>query len=185
MDNKRLTDIELQEPPFIDRMETPKPIDTDVLPACPYEEGHTKYFSYRKHEGELCKYYPYTGVYISLVTGQIVANIGGREDFDGSALATKRHADRRAAIAKGLAEAAQEEGIGSTPTDMLAQVVKAQAKQALEQTRDGTGAAKFVWGLVGVEEDKKAGAAATVTVELDADSVASILQKLAKDETDD
>jgi hypothetical protein len=158
---------------------------TDILPQCEFEEGHPKFFEYKEWDGELCKHYPYTGVYISLVTGQIVANVGGREDFDGSALATKRHADRRAAIAKGLAEAAQEEGIGSTPTDMLAEVVKSQAKQALEQTRDGTGAAKFVWGIVGFDEEQKSsGSAATVTVELDADSVANILDKLAKGKQD-
>jgi len=151
----------------------------EVLPKCEVPIGDTKYFEYREYKEEICRYYPYTGAYVSLVTGQIRGNDGGRVDFDGSALVTKRHADRRAAIAKGLAEAAAEMGIGSTPTDMLSEVVKAQAKQALEQTRDGTGAAKFVWGLVGIDEEKKSGAAATVTVELDAESVAAILKKLA------
>jgi len=157
----------------------------ELLEKCYLEETDPKYFMWVEYKGEMCKYYPYTGAYYGIESKHIIGNDGGRVDFDGSALATKRHADRRAAIARGLAEAAQEEGIGSTPTDMLAEVVKAQAKQALEQTRDGTGAAKFVWGLVGIDEDKKTHAAATVTVELDADSVAEILKKLASDDGDE
>lgn len=156
----------------------------DILEPCDLDPADPKYFEYREANGEMCKYFPYTGAYYGLESKHIIRNDGGRVDFDGSALVTKRHADRRAAIAKGLAEAALEEGIGSTPTDMLAEVVKMQAKQALEQTRDGTGAAKFVWGLVGIDEEKKDGAAARVTVELDADSVAAILHKLASNDGD-
>jgi hypothetical protein len=157
-------------------------MDNEILEPCTLEESDPKFFMYVEKSGEMCKYFPYTGAYYGLESKHIIHNDGGRVDFDGSALATKRHADRRAAIARGLAEAALEEGIGNTPTDMLAEVVKQQAKQALEQTRDGTGAAKFVWGLVGIDEEKKSNAAATVTVELDAESVASILQKLAKED---
>jgi hypothetical protein len=152
----------------------------DMLPECPFEEGHPKHFEYQMEKGEMCKYYPYTGAYYGLESKRIIKNDGGRKDFDGSALATKRHADRREAIAQGLTEAAIESGLGSTPTDMLAEVVKRQAQQALQETRDGTNAAKFVWGIVGYkDEEEKNTASARVTVELDADSVANILRKLA------
>ena len=151
-----------------------------VYPMCELDPNDPKYFEFRDYDGEMCKYFPYTGAYYGLSSKKIVKNDGGRKDFDGSAMVTKRHADRRAAIAQGLAEAAIEEGIGSTPTDMLAQVIKNQAIQALEQTRDGTGAAKLIWGIVGMDVDDKGGKQAAVTVELNADAVEAILKKLAE-----
>ena len=151
----------------------------EYFPACTLEPNDPKFYLFRDRNGEMCKYYPYTGAYYGLTSKHIVANDGGRQDFDGSAMVTKRHADRRAAIAQGLAEAAIEEGIGSTPTDMLAQVIKNQAIQALEQTRDGTGAAKLIWGIVGMDVEAETGKQAAVTVELNAEAVEAILLKLA------
>jgi hypothetical protein len=154
----------------------------DVLPACEVDEDNTKYFEYREWKGEMCRYYPFAGTYISVEDGKIRANDGGPKNFDGKALAEKRWADRRQAIVDGLSQAAQQEGIGSTPTDMLAEIVKAQAIQATEQTRDGTGAAKFVMGLMEVDQQGKKTDGPAVVVEISAEGVKAILEKLAEDE---
>ena len=156
-----------------------EPEDVSLLPICPHEEGDTKYFEYRIKKGEMCKFFPYTNMYQSLATRRIVANDGGRIDFDGEVV-KKRWSDRREAILQGLTEAALQEGIGSTPNDMLAEIVKNQALQATEQTRDGTGAAKFVLGIMEVTEDKVKSGEKAVVIEMNVDAVREILEKLAE-----
>jgi hypothetical protein len=155
---------------------------SDILPACTVGEDNTKYFEYREWEGEMCRYFPYAGTYISVDTGKIRANDGGPKNFDGKALAEKRWADRRQAIVDGLTEAAIHEGIGSTPTEMLAEVVKNQAIQATEQTRDGTGAAKFIMGIMEVDDKGVKEGGAKMTIEMSPDAVQKILEKLSNAE---
>jgi hypothetical protein len=125
---------------------------SDILPACTVGEDNTKYFEYREWEGEMCRYFPYAGTYISVDTGKIRANDGGPKNFDGKALAEKRWADRRQAIVDGLTEA------------------------------DGTGAAKFIMGIMEVDDKGVKEGGAKMTIEMSPDAVQKILEKLSNAE---
>jgi hypothetical protein len=152
----------------------------ELLPVCEYDPTDRKYFEYKMSPDNsvLCKYYPNTGTYISLETKKIVAS-EGRPDFDGRAMAKKMHEDRRSAVIDGFAEAALERGLGSTPADMIKEVVKRQLDMATGEGRDATNAAKFVLSVY----DQSAGGdsgeqKATATVELSAEIVETFIDKL-------
>lgn len=152
----------------------------ELLPPCEHSPEDTKYFEYKMSpDGQvLCKWYPYSGMYQSMETKRVYANEGGRKDWNGTEMAETRHANRREAIIKGLTDAALERGVGIVPEDMLSDIIKNQAQMATEQTRDGTGAAKFVFGLVGYLEEADGSKGAAITIEMDQATAAKVIDNL-------
>jgi len=151
----------------------------DLLPVCDRDPSDSKYFEYRMSPDDtvLCKFFPASGTYISLETKKIVAS-EGRPDFDGRAMAKKMHEDRRNAVIDGLAERALEKGLGTTPADMIKEIVKRQIDVATGEGRDATNAAKFVLSVY----DQSAGSGeeqrAKASIEISAELVEQFLGKL-------
>lgn len=127
-----------------------------------------KWYEIVEYKGEDAKHYPYTGAFISVATGKILGNEGGRVDFDGSALATLHHTSRREAIIDGLTKAAIEGGFGVVPTAMLSEIVRKRAEVAATNSgRAGNDAAKLILQLADFIEDdsKEKGAALSLSMD--------------------
>ena len=131
------------------------------------EEGDPRWFEIVDYKGEEAKFYPYTGAYQSVKTGKIIGNQGGRQDFDGSAMATIGHTNKREAILDALMEVGVERGWGALPGVVLARLVKKAVEIGLDDTgRTGTDNRKLVFGLVDYLEKESGSKGATVAVEV-------------------
>ena len=145
------------------------------------QPGDKKYFEIVEYKGEQCRHYTYTGAYISLESGKILGNEGGRVDWDGTAMVTLGHNSRREAILDGLAKAAVEHGLGVVPTAMLSEIVRKRAEVAImNDGRAGNDAAKFVWGLVGYLESESGAKGPAVRIDLDKETAKKLVKALVE-----
>ncbi len=126
-----------------------------------------KWFEIVDYKGEKAKFYPYTGAYMSVKTGQVVGNQGGRKDFDGAAMVNIAHANKREAILDALTEVGVERGWGAVPGIVLARLVKKAVEIGLDdEGRTGTDNRKLVFGLVDYLEKEPGTKSATLGIEV-------------------
>jgi hypothetical protein len=134
-----------------------------------------------EYEGEQCRFYPQSGAVMSeLPSGKlmIVANLGGRPDFDGKEMVAIRELKKEQAILDGLRNAAEELDLRGASA-MLSAIVAARAKNAVEdEGRTGSTDAKFIFSLVrqdreGEEEDGPA-----LRIDMDQEVAEALIRKL-------
>jgi hypothetical protein len=108
----------------------------------------------------------------------IVANLGGRPDFDGKEMVAIRELKKEQAILDGLRNAAEELDLRGASA-MLSAIVAARAKNAVEdEGRTGSTDAKFIFSLVrqdreGEEEDGPA-----LRIDMDQEVAEALIRKL-------
>ena len=115
-------------------------------------EGKTqKNWEETTFEGEPARFYPQTGAIMQRKENGrfvIVANRGGRPDFDGKAMVEMRELKKEEAIIRGLETAGANMGL-RTSHEMLALIVAFRAKvAATSPDRTGNNDAKFIFSLV-------------------------------------
>lgn len=138
-----------------------------------------------EHEGKEARHYPGSGAIVDIETGQFVANTGGRPGMaDGiaSEIATQRWVNVRQAIIKGLSDAATELNIGTVPTDMLAEVVKARAVTAASSSgKAGNDAARFIFSIIGTLGEDGEQPVAAMEVKMSPEMAKYVMDKMIED----
>ena len=143
------------------------------------EPGDPKWFEIVDYNGEKAKHYPYTGAYISVKTGRIMGNQGGRQDFDGSAMVTIAQTKKREAILDALTMVAIERGFGAVPTATLVEIIKKRAEIAIDnEGRDGGEAAKLILALSDYTEEKSSSQGPAVRIDIYTEESKAIIKKL-------
>ena len=134
------------------------------------------------HEGKKARFYPQTGaVMVKQENGRfiIVANRGGRPDFDGKAMVTLRELKKEEAILRGLEDAAKEFDLRGSNA-MLEKIVAFRAiVAATSADRTGNNDAKFIFSLVaqnlGVNEEPTA-----LRIDMDKELAEILIAKLVE-----
>ena len=153
--------------------------DKSLLGIEVIEEGDPKWFEIVDYNGEKAKHYPYTGAYISVKTGRIMGNQGGRQDFDGSAMVTIAQTKKEEAILDALTMVAIERGFGAVPTATLVEIIKKRAEIAIDnEGRDGGEAAKLILALSDYTEEKSSSQGPAVRIDIYTEESKAIIKKL-------
>lgn len=140
-----------------------------------------KWFEIVDYKGEPAKHYPYTGAYISVKTGQIIGNEGGRKDFDAAALNAIGRSQRREAIIDGLTKAAIEQGVGVVPTAMLSEIVRKRAEvAATNDARAGNDAAKLIFQLADYIEDDSGEEGPALRLDMDKETARNFIKAMVE-----
>lgn len=143
------------------------------------EEGDPKWFEIVEYKGEQAKHYPYTGAYLSVKTGKILGNEGGRKDFDADAMSLLGRTKKREAIIDGLTKAAIEQGVGHVPTAMLSEIVRKRAEiAATNDGRAGNDAAKLILGLVDFIEDDAGEQGPALRLDMDKETAKNFIRAM-------
>ena len=138
-----------------------------------------------QHEGKEARFYPQSGAIFDNDTGKIVGNIGGRPgmaDGIGREIVEKRWGDVRQAIIEGLADAATELNVGTVPTDMLAEIVKARAITAASSSgKAGNDAARFIFTVVGTMDEGGERKSAAMEIKMSEKMAEYIMDKMIQE----
>ena len=141
-----------------------------------------------EHDGEPARFYPGSGAIMSIETGVILANKGGNPLFKepgyAGELARRKAVLVREAIIKGLSDAATslEDVIGDTPTDMLAEIVKARAITAASSSgKAGNDAARFIFSIVGATDEDGGQKTAAMEVKMSPEMAKYVMDKMIED----
>lgn len=133
-----------------------------------------------EHDGKRCRYYPSTGAVMEVLPSgrmKIVANRGGRKNFDGAAMVAVRELKKEQAIVDGLEKASKVFDLRG-PSEMLARIVAFRALVAATSAdRTGNSDAKFVFSLVSQgsldEEEQPA-----LRIDLDKETAEKLMERL-------
>ena len=143
------------------------------------EPGDPKWFEIVDYKGEKAKHYPYTGAFISVKTGKIMGNQGGRQDFDGPAMDSLAKAKKKEAIIDALTIVAVERGFGMVPTATLAAIVKTRIEVALDnKSRAGNDAAKLILSLTDYIEEESGAEGPKVRIDIYSEESKAIIKKI-------
>ena len=138
-----------------------------------------KWFEIVDYKDEKAKFYPYTGAYISVATGKIMGNKGGKRDWDGSAMGSLGQQQKREAVLNAFTTVAIERGFGVIPAAALSKVVQRRLEVALDnEGRAGNDAAKFVVGLIGFAEDSRGETGPAMRIDLDKTAAKELLMAI-------
>lgn len=145
-------------------------------------EPRYEIIEYGEH-GE-CRFYPASGgVFKVQPNGSmlIVGNIGGRPDMTSevaAAMGARRQQLKNEAIANGLIKAGMDKDLpAGTPWAIVEEIVRARAKMALNENRDGNEAAKFIFSII-KDGEEKAAEENSITFKLTKDQMDELTGKL-------
>lgn len=133
--------------------------------------------------GEEARFYPSTGaimVFSERYNRWIIrANRGGRQDWDGKAMAEARVLKKEKAIVEGLEKAGWELDL-RTATAVLSAIVAARAKNAIEdEGRTGNADAKFIFSLVS-EGGEDEGGRPALRIDMDKETAEELVKRLVE-----